>query len=138
MGETTAPCSLFTPTIASRTLVVEALTVEEAKKSTKSRLPTDASEVEFKVLDSGSKAAPGGGFEPPRPREATRYTVFPSGRNHLARAELLTRKFNPDRFTQRLTSSQTACSRSGLPDSEWNSGSFSSLLSLGGACRSMF
>ena len=52
--------------IASRKLMVEALTVEEAKKSARGRLPADASEVEFKVLDSGSKGLMGIGRKPAR------------------------------------------------------------------------
>jgi hypothetical protein len=75
-GETDATCSSFAPSsfsvksaepakeekkqekmavLVSRKFVVGASTVEEAKKLAEGRLPADAKEVEFKVLDSGSK-----------------------------------------------------------------------------------
>ena len=75
-GETDEPCYRFAPSsfsvesakpareekkqektvvIVSRRFVVEASTVEEAKKLAEGRLPADATEVEFRVLSSGSK-----------------------------------------------------------------------------------
>jgi hypothetical protein len=84
-GETDAPCSRFAPSpfsdtsaepakeekkqekmveIVSRKFVVGASTVEEAKKLAEGRLPADAMEVEFKVLDSGSKGFMGIGKKP--------------------------------------------------------------------------
>jgi hypothetical protein len=84
-GETDEPCLIFVSSlfsvesakpareekkqekmvvIVSRKFVVEASTVEEAKKLAKGRLPADAMEVEFRVLDSGSKGFMGIGKKP--------------------------------------------------------------------------